>query len=54
MAQITKIQFEEAQRKSFLRQYLEKKKDRTDLAMVLGVLERSLKRGEKAVLERYK
>jgi hypothetical protein len=46
--------FEEAQKRAILRQYLEQRRPRLDLALRLGVLEKGLKRGERAILNRYR
>ena len=51
--------FEDAQKRACLRQYLDQKgckgdHEVADLALALGVLEKGLKKGEKAVLNRYR
>jgi len=53
MEKSRKQMFEEAQKRAFLRQYVEQRRPRLDLALRLGVLEKGLKRGERGVLERY-
>ena len=50
-----KQMFEEAQRRAYLRQYLERRpRHKRDLAMRLSVLEAGLKIGERAIINRYR